>query len=94
MLFMVIERFKPGRVGDVYARFREQGRMLPDGLEYLNSWVGTDRTLCFQLMMAEDSSVLGSWMKKWSDLIDFDVYPVISSTEMQRKMAEDIHDRR
>ncbi len=90
MLVMVIERFKPGRTTDVYARFREKGRMLPDGLEYLNSWVDTDRTLCFQLMKTEDRSLLTEWMSNWNDLVDFEVFPVVSSTEMQQMMGEDV----
>ena len=88
MLFMVVERFKPGRVSEVYARFRERGRMLPDGLEYLNSWVDVERTRCFQLMETGDRGVLEKWMENWKDLIDFEVFPVVPSAEMQRVMSE------
>jgi hypothetical protein len=88
MLFMVIERFKPGRVSDLYARFRERGRMLPDGLKYLNSWVDVDRTICFQLMKTEDHRLLSKWMGNWNDLVDFEVFPVVSSTQMQQTMVD------
>jgi hypothetical protein len=88
MLFMVIERFKLGRVSDVYARFRERGRMLPEGLKYLNSWVDIDRTICFQLMKTEDEGLLSQWMGHWSDLVDFEVFPVVPSTQMQQTMIE------
>jgi Domain of unknown function (DUF3303) len=88
MLFMVIERFKPGRVSDVYARFRERGRMVPDGLEYLNSWVDVDRTICFQLMKTEDDGLLSKWMANWNDLVDFEFFPVVSSTQMQQTMID------
>jgi hypothetical protein len=88
MLFMVMERFKPGRVSELYARFRERGRMLPEGLKYLDSWVDTDRTICFQLMKAEDDRLLSKWMGNWDDLVDFEVFPVVSSTQMQQTMID------
>jgi len=88
MLFMVVERFKPGRVSEVYARFRERGRMLPGELEYVSSWVDVERTCCFQLMETGDHGLLDKWMENWKDLIDFEVFPVISSAEMQRVMTE------
>jgi Protein of unknown function (DUF3303) len=88
MLFMVVERFKSGRVSEVYARLREQGRMLPDGLEYISSWVEVERTRCFQLMETGDRGVLDKWTENWNDLIDFEVFSVVPSAEMQRVMTE------
>jgi hypothetical protein len=88
MLFMVVERFKSGRVSEVYARLQDRGRMLPDGLEYLSSWVDVERTCCFQLMEAENRGLLEKWMENWKDLIDFEVYPVVPSAEIQKTMTE------
>lgn len=79
MLFMVIERFKNGDPAPVYERFRSQGRMLPDGLTYVNSWVDTSHTRCFQLMESSDPTTLGTWISRWSDLVDFEVVPVVTS---------------
>jgi hypothetical protein len=62
--------------------------MLPDGLRYLNSWVDTDRTICFQLMKAEDGRLLSKWMGNWDDLVDFEAFPVGSSTRMQQTMID------
>ena len=85
---MVVERFKPGRVSEVYGRFQGRERMLPDGLEYVSSWVDVERTRCFQLMETGDRRLLDKWMENWKDLIDFEVFPVVPSSEMQRVMTE------
>ena len=79
MKYMVIERFKPGKVEEVYRRYREQGRMLPPGLTYLNSWLAEDRTRCFQLMETERFELFEAWCARWNDLIEFEVVPVEDS---------------
>jgi hypothetical protein len=79
MLFMVIERYKEGKAEAIYARFHERGRMLPTGLDYVESWVEPDLTRCFQLMQTDDESLLHQWAKHWNDLVDFDFVLVISS---------------
>ena len=81
MRYMVIETYKEGPA-PVYARARERGRMLPPGLDYLESWID-ERSLdrCFQLMETEDSSLFGEWISEWSDLAEFEIVPVISSAE-------------
>lgn len=81
MLYMIIEHFKEGDAIPVYRRFREQGRMSPDGLRYVSSWVDTDFTRCYQVMECEDERLLGDWMKRWKDLVDFEVTPIITSAE-------------
>jgi len=82
MRYMVIERYRSGP-GPVYQRAAASGRMLPDGLTYVNSWVvadgGMDR--CFQLMETGDPALLGVWTERWSDLVSFEIFPVISSAE-------------
>jgi hypothetical protein len=87
MLFMVIERFHPGHAPDVYRRFREQGRMLPDDVRYVASWVGMDFGLCFQVMEAENEARLAEWTAHWSDLVDFEIVPVRSSEEAAAAIA-------
>ena len=79
MLFMVIERFKDRDPAPVYARFREQGRMMPDGLRYVDSWVEANFDRCFQLMECDDTIMLQRWILQWRDLIDFEIVPVTSS---------------
>jgi hypothetical protein len=73
---MVIERFRDGDAAPVYARFREQGRMLPDGLIYLDSWLAADRTVCYQLMETDDPALFHGWTACWADLVDFDIIPL------------------
>lgn len=82
MLFMVIERLG-GResAAAVYRRYRERGRMLPEGLRYLDSWVEPDFGRCFQLMECEDPRLLEEWAARWQDLVGFEVVPVVTSKE-------------
>jgi hypothetical protein len=81
MLFMVVERFRNGGATPVYARAREHGRMMPDGLRYVDSWVEANFGRCFQLMECDDLSLLMAWISRWSDLVDFEVVPVVTSAE-------------
>jgi hypothetical protein len=87
MLFMVIERFKePGAVA-VYRRARDQGRLLPDGLHYVASWVDVDFTRCFQLMQTDDASLFEAWTRQWHDLVEFEIIPVRTSAEAAALIA-------
>ena len=81
MLFMVIERFKNRDAGPVYQRFREQGRMLPEGLTYVDSWTDTSFERCFQLMECDDTGLFPEWISQWQDLVEFEIVPVRSSRE-------------
>lgn len=80
MLYMIVEEFK-GDPAPVYRRFRERGRLAPDGLRYVNSWVTTDLQRCYQVMECDDRRLLDEWMEQWKDLVDFDVVPVVTSAE-------------
>ena len=80
---MVIERFRDVR--GVYRRLRERGRQQPEGLVYLDSWIAEDLGRCFQLMETEERALLEAWMQRWSDLMDFEVVPVLSSAEASRR---------
>jgi len=75
MRFMVIETFREGPE-PVYARFHAQGRMLPAGLRYLDSWLAADGTRCFQLMETEDATLFAPWMAAWEDLVAFEIVPL------------------
>ena len=86
MLFMVIERFRNRDAAPVYRRLREHGRMMPDGLRYVGSWIETNFDRCFQLMECDDERLFADWMAKWNDLMDFEVVPVATSPEMQQKL--------
>jgi hypothetical protein len=78
---MVLERFRtPGAV-DVYRRARDRGRMLPDGVRYVSSWIDLDFTRCFQLMEAPSVAALEPWVEKWRDLVEFEVIPVRTSAD-------------
>lgn len=87
MLFMVIERFKQGQADAVYHRFREKGRMLPDGLIYLDSWVEENLQRCFQLMECDDPLLIEEWTNRWQDLVDFEVIQVIRSGEAATRVG-------
>ena len=87
MMFMVIEHFRPGRAPEVYRRFRERGRMVPEGLRYVASWVDLDFKRCFQVMEAEDEALFEQWTANWDDLVDFEIVPVRTSAEAAAAIA-------
>ncbi len=82
MLFMIIERFRDNDMIPVYKRVRDEGRMLPEGLEYIDSWVEPNFNRCFQLMKCDGARLLQQWVLKWRGFgIDFEIVPVVSSTD-------------
>ena len=87
MLYMVVEHFKNKDAVPVYRRFRDKGRMMPVGLIYVSSWVDQELGRCYQLMETDDHALLNEWMANWNDLIDFEVYPVITSKAAVEKIA-------
>jgi hypothetical protein len=87
MLFMVIETFREGQTVQVYRRFRDRGRMAPDGVRYISSWVDLEFRRCFQIMEATDEEMLQEWIDNWKDLVEFDIIPVRTSDEAARMIA-------
>jgi len=81
MQFMVIERFRNRDAKAVYWRFRDQGRGAPEGLAYVGSWIEANFDRCFQLMECDDARLLQQWVAAWSDLIEFEIVPVVPSAE-------------
>jgi len=81
MLFMVVEDFRGRDPKAVYRRFRDKGRMTPDGLRYHGSWVAADMSRCFQLMEADDATLLQQWVTEWCDLVGFEIVPVAESRD-------------
>jgi hypothetical protein len=81
MHYLIIERFRNGDPIPVYRRFRERGRMAPEGLTYVASWVTKDLGTCYQIMECASRSLLDDWMVNWNDLVDFEVIPVLTSPE-------------
>ncbi len=78
---MVIERFRNGNAKEVYHRSREKGRMMPEGLKYIDSWVDAGFERCFQLMECDDLRLFQEWILQWQDLVEFEVIPVVPSKE-------------
>ncbi|HVF71318.1 MAG TPA: DUF3303 family protein [Chthoniobacterales bacterium] len=76
MKFMVIETFQPGCRDAVYERFRAKGRLLPEGLHYIDSWVEKDGDRCFQLMETDEPELFDNWITEWRDLVSFEIVPV------------------
>ena len=86
-LYMVVERFRDKDAAAVYRRFRDNGRMAPEGLRYVSSWVDDKLERCYQLMETHDRSLLDEWMANWSDLVEFEVDAVITSKEAAERVA-------
>ena len=91
MLFMVIEHFKNRDAKAVYRRAKEHGRMLPEGLKYINSWVETNFDRCFQLMECDDPRLFQQWVAEWQDLADFEIIPVVSSEETMQALLKELN---
>ena len=87
MLFMVIEKFKNRNARAVYSRSRERGRMLPDGLRYVDSWVESNFDRCFQLMECGDPRLFQQWVIQWQDIIDFEIVPVVPSKQTMETIS-------
>ncbi len=87
MLYMIVEHFKNKDAVAVYCRFRDRGRLAPKGLTYISSWVDEKMERCFQIMETEDRALLEQWMANWSDIVEFEVYPVMTSKEAVEKIS-------
>ena len=88
MLFMVIERFRNRDAKAVYRRLRDAGRGAPDGLTYVGSWIESNFDRCFQLMECDDARLLQQWVAFWSDLIEFEIVPVVPSAETRETVEK------
>jgi hypothetical protein len=88
MLFMVIERYKNRDAAAVYKRFRERGRMAPEGLKYIDSWVETNFDRCFQLMECDDKKLFQEWIANWKDLVEFEIVEVKTSQQASAEFSE------
>lgn len=86
---MVIENFRPGKVGAIYRRLQDSGRHMPAGLQYVGSWITDDLTRCYQVMECDDQSLLDEWISHWADLMDIEVLPVVSSAEARERALKD-----
>ncbi|HEX7077907.1 MAG TPA: DUF3303 family protein [Candidatus Eisenbacteria bacterium] len=87
MLFMIVEHFRNGEAIPVYERFRDRGRLAPEGLRYVTSWVTEDFRRCYQVMECDDARLLVEWMASWEDLVEFEVHPVRTSSEAAERIA-------
>ena len=87
-LYMIIEHYRNGDAAPVYRRFKERGRMAPEGLTYISSWVTEELSTWYQVMEAPDRSLLDQWMRSWSDLVEFEVHPVMTSQQAAQEVGE------
>jgi hypothetical protein len=90
VLYMIVENFRNGDPVPVYRRFRECGRLAPESVNYISSWVDEKLERCFQLMETDHRILLDEWMENWSDLVEFEVYPVMPSAEAVERVMQRI----
>jgi hypothetical protein len=86
VIFLIVEHFRNGDAKPVYNRFRTRGRLAPDGLRYLGSWVTPDLARCYQVMECDDRALLDEWMAAWQDIVEFEIHPVITSAEASARV--------
>jgi hypothetical protein len=84
---MVIETFRNHDGTAIYRRLRDRGRQMPDGLSFVGSWVQADMGRCFQLMECDDVTLLQRWVVQWSDLMDFEIVPVVAGKDTATALA-------
>lgn len=87
MLFMVVEHFRNQDAKAAYRRFRDKGRLMPDGLKFVSSWVAADLSRCFLLAEADDVTQFQRWVAEWSDLAAFEIVPVVTGKETAAALA-------
>jgi hypothetical protein len=83
---MIIERFHDGKARQLYQRFESLGRLMPEGVRYVNSWINTELTTCYQVMECGSEEPLRTWIGNWDDLADFEIVPVITSAEAYERI--------
>ena len=88
MLYMVIETFHPHQVKELYKRVEEKGRLLPPGVEYINSWIDEELKMCYQVMESETEQKLLEWVEHWNDLADFRIIPVLTSAQAKERVKQ------
>ncbi|MGE5796287.1 MAG: DUF3303 domain-containing protein [Ignavibacteria bacterium] len=87
-VYMIIEKFRNGDNISVYRRFRDKGRLAPEGLNYISSCVDESISRCFEIMETEDPALIDQWMSSWKDIVEFEVFPVITSEEAAERMSK------
>jgi len=92
MQFMVIETFRNQDAKAVYGRFRDKGRLLPEGLTFVASWVTADLSRCFVIMECDKVATLQRWVVEWSDLAEFEIVPVVAGSETAAALAGALRD--
>jgi hypothetical protein len=83
---MIIERFYPEKIKELYAKFDKEGRLLPDGVQYINSWIDEKVSACYQIMESDSPEKLQQWVNNWKEFAEFEIIPVISSAEAKAKI--------
>jgi len=84
---MIVEHFKNGDAKPIYRRFCDKGRLAPEGLTYVSSWIDESMQQCFQLMETNDRKLIDEWISNWSDIVEFEVFPVMTSKEALEKIS-------
>jgi len=91
MTYLIIEHFHSGKLKDMYERFEKKGRMMPEGVVYINSWIDMEVKTCYQVMESESEEKLKEWIKNWDDLVDFEIIPVITSAQAKAKVLGNLN---
>jgi len=87
MLFMMSYSFRPGVRNEAQARFKETGGGPGPNVKMLGRWhcIGGQRG--FVLAESSDSVAIGKWMQEWTDLLVFDVAPVLNDEDILKVLA-------
>lgn len=84
MTYLIIEKFNPDKVKELYQRLEKEGRMLPVGLKYINSWIDIDVSTCYQIMETSNIGILQEWLTRWDEFATFEIIPVVDSATAKK----------
>ena len=77
MIFHASFRYATGDRDRVHARFLETGGLPPDGVEMHGRWHAAAGNAGFLVAESDDAAAVADWLQQWSDLIDFELTPVV-----------------
>ena len=61
---------------------------MPDGLAFVSGWVAADLGRCFQVMETDDVTKLQRWVAEWSDLVEFEIVPIVAGKDAAAALAD------
>lgn len=82
MLFQGTYVYSTDHRDTVRPRFKETGAPPPPGVDMLGRWHNAAGNGGFFLVETDDPVALARWLQEWTDVIDFEVVPVVTDEQV------------